>query len=516
MIREVIPMKSIFLTILIAGLAAAGLATMAWGDNAAMEQIRAAQKLSSVTPLQDSLLRSVDRSDRTFTRLENSQLRIVSYFHQRKIGEAVVENDFIRYMFSTTDGGVIEETRKWRKDLPERLPAIVPKEVVEASAEGEIDYTRLLYISPDSEIYNIRPVPQNPCWVVRSTEGKRIIYTVFDAVTGAKLGYGTPPPYEGFSFYGPDRGACPQPPYAAWNNHAENARIWFEAMGYSTLKVGNATENTIRSQLQSDTTAMFFELNHGGSWAFDNYCDQDVTAGEVESWIGAYASMPFTFIASCDGMCQQGDNFFSHEFRKGADVDAVTVGYCGMSTPNCENNCWPNAVAWQNELFSRMNAGYRVWDAFGYANLAVPNCAAFNCMRIAGDVNMVFGGGTYPRVNRSRCGGIYDVYMPIINAYLSPFPPVTNTSYTRAPHIRCDSTVPAGQNLTVSATSSYPYNEVAFANGSRLKAVGTMSASPGSGSYVSLVSSADRGKGIILYGAGGLDLYNGGEVKIHE
>ena len=109
-------MKRIYLTILIAALAAGGLATMARGDNAAMEQIRAAQKLSSVTPLQDSLLRSLDRSERTYTRLENSQLKVVSYFHQRKIGEAVVENDFIRYVFSTTDDSLIEETRLMEYD----------------------------------------------------------------------------------------------------------------------------------------------------------------------------------------------------------------------------------------------------------------------------------------------------------------------------------------------------------------------------------------------------------------
>lgn len=59
------------------------------------QEVMAAQRVDRVVPSEDDMLRSVDKSDRVFTRLENTKIKIVSFFYRRKIGEAIVEKDFV-------------------------------------------------------------------------------------------------------------------------------------------------------------------------------------------------------------------------------------------------------------------------------------------------------------------------------------------------------------------------------------------------------------------------------------
>ena len=120
----------------------------------------------------------------------------------------------------------------------------------------------------------------------------------------------------------------------------------------------------------------------------------------------------------------------------------IVVGYCGMSWAQCKDDCWGDAIEWQTELFTRMNDGYTVGSAYSYANLAFPDCTdqGHNCMRIAGDTHLIFGGPTYPKIRRSKCVAIY-------NAppwYVSPLYAVASRYFTRAHHIRCNSYVPSG------------------------------------------------------------------------
>jgi hypothetical protein len=387
---------------------------------------------------------------------------------------------------------------------------------------GGVTSSQLLIISPESEIFPIEPTPENPCWIVSSGDGEGEIVTVIDAMTGEKLGYGIPPPYEGLSIHGPDHdpplgGGCDNS-NPLWLTHATNAESWFETMGYDTQRIGSATAAQISGHIQSDTTVMFYELDHGGSTSFKNRCEDNTTASEVESWISNYSSMGFAFIGSCEGLCNTADNTFSYEFRKGSSTDTVTIGYCRMSDKAlCANDCWGHAVAWQTELFDRMNQGYTVGTAYAYANAKYPDCMddGHYCMRIAGDTSLVFGGSTYPNVRRSLCGSIYDFYISPFG-YISPLPAVKSRTYTRAHHIRCNSSVPSGQQLTVTASSSYPYNEVAFVNNSKLTATGPLNVSAGDGTEISFVSALDRNKGIKVKSTGELKVTNGGEIRIYE
>lgn len=307
------------------------------------------------------------------------------YLHQRMLGDAVVEGDYINYQFDATTGALLAKKVRWRDGLPERLAKVeVTREAAEARVGGDVESAILYVISPESKVFPMRPAPENPCWVVRSTEAGRITITVIDAVSGQVLGHGVPPPYTAFSFTGPWE--CPGE--GDWRSWSNNATSWYNSMGYSTEGVVSPTLEKIRSHVKSDETAMFYEIAHGGSVSFNFACVdgvwQSLAAFKVGTWIGAYAKMPFAFIASCDGMCELGDDRFSYEFRKGSFENTVTVGYCGMSTPAC-SDCWGWSWDWQNALFSYMNQGWTVKDAFDQANADYPTCWTNSCMRFAGD-----------------------------------------------------------------------------------------------------------------------------------
>ncbi len=411
--------KNLLTTVLIALLAVAE----------TMSLVRA-EMVKEVTPSQDSLLARYEPGDRLYQKLQIDN--VVSYFHQRQIGEAIVEKDFMRYQFDVDTEELIEKEIRWREGLPDRVIPVITREQAESMVEGVVQFTRLYIISPESDVFPIRPAPKNPCWVIRSVQDERLVVTIIDAMTGERLGYGIPPPSPstGFSLGGPNWGSC-DPYYTAW---AKNAETWFERMGYNTEMVDCPGDAKVQSQIQSDLTAMFYELAHGGYWSFHNECPDDhrITAGEVEAWINSYASMPFTFLGSCEGMCYQANNTLSYEFRKGSNRGTVAVGYCGMSSEACAE-CWGHSKEWQNTLFDWMNKAYTVGYAFTSANLAYPCCASGSCMRVGGDAGL----SAVPILTRSICGIAFD-------GSGGPL-----TMKCRDYYIRCNTTVPLWRQLTI-------------------------------------------------------------------
>jgi len=439
----------------------------------------------SVTPSQDEILGRYESGDRVFTRLQIGQ--IVSYFHQRKIDEAIVEKDFIRYQFNLETQKLIEQKTQWREDLPDRAVAVITEEQAETMAEGVAQFSKLYFISPESDVFPIKPTPENPCWVVRSIDDRRMIVTIIDAMTGEKLGYGIPPPFAGFSLTGPDYGECD--PY--WPEWAENAEDWFEEMGYVTEMIGCPTDAEVQAHIESDNTAMFYELAHGGYTHFHNKCpDNYILWSEVETWIADYATMPFTFLGSCDGMCDQTDNTLSFEFRKGSNHDAVVVGYCGMSEPECDA-CWGFSIAWQDVLFENMAAGLTVQEAFDVACLWYPFCAISNCTDLVGDTDLRL----VPCVTRSLCGTVYNGYRGPLN--------VNSRDY----YVRCNIVVPSGETLTI-----LPTVVVAFMDNLKIVANGTLHADGGAG-RIWLVSDQDRSKGMKFTGQ--IRFSDGGQIRVY-
>jgi hypothetical protein len=333
-------------------------------------------------------LLTLEPPDRHFERYDVGDKTV--YFHERMLGDATVEGDFVNYQFDRASGSLLSRKTHWRDDLPADVPqAVITQEEAEAivagAAGGVVESSRLYLISPESAVLPIRPAPQNPCWVVRTTDGERPTTTVVDAVTGEVLGRGVPPPYGGFSFTGPWE--CPGS--GDWRAWSQNAEAWFVDMGYDTDGVISPTLAKIRSHVKNDSTVMFYEIAHGGSTSFNFACVDDVwqslAAFKIGVWIGAYAKMPFAFIASCDGMCDLGSSTFSYEFRKDGSVEnTTTVGYCGMSSAAC-GACWSWSIEWQNALFNYMSEGWAVKAAFDQANADYPTCATNACMRFAGD-----------------------------------------------------------------------------------------------------------------------------------
>jgi hypothetical protein len=335
-----------------------------------------------------NLMQGIDEGGRHFDEIEISE-KMVVYFHQRTVGEATVEKDFIVYQFDRQSGELLARKSHWRDGVPDRLPPVLlTAEQAAAAVDGTIRDVRLYILSPESDVFPLDPAPTNPCWVVYSLDaGGALVLSVIDAVDGSFLGNGAPPPYSAFSLTGPQYSPCA----GAWDLWSQSARTWFDAMGYTTEEIIWPLQSAVQSHVQSVDTAMFYELAHGGSYYFASGCvggtDYEYTyASEIESWMSGYTKMPFAFIGSCGGMCSTGNNTFAYEFRKGSDENTTVVGYCNMAEPEC-SDCWNNSLGWQNTLFYYMNLGWSVKDAFDQANADFPMCATSSCMRFAGDTD---------------------------------------------------------------------------------------------------------------------------------
>jgi hypothetical protein len=320
------------------------------------------------------------------------------FWSQRKMGDAIVEKDFVVYQFDKNTGELLAKKTHWRDDLKEySLQVTVGKEQAESVVDGEVQFSKLYIISPESDVFPIEPMPANPCWVVRSIDNCHLVVTIIDAIDGDILGYGIPPPYAAFSLSGP---WYFDPCNGTWDAWYKNAEFWFNEMGYPTEAVVWPTEEKIKSHIQSNETALFYEIAHSGgrSDQFKSEClngtEPEYTyAYEIEEWIANYTKMPFAFLASCFSMCNTSDGTLSHEFRKGSTRNTVTIGYCNMSGEQC-HLCWIYSLEWQNALFNYMNQSHTVKYAFDQANVDYPMCV--DCMRFVGDENLK----TVPKVKR--------------------------------------------------------------------------------------------------------------------
>lgn len=315
---------------------------------------------------------------------------MIVYFHQRTIGEAVVEKDYIVYQYDRQTGKLIKKIVNWRENLPDVLPEdMIAREQAESMVQGKVLFSRLYFISPESIVHQLEWTPNNPCWVVWSENENKgpVIISIIDAVGGNFLGNGVSPPFTAFSLTGP---RAEIPCASQWDDWYQNAATWLDSMGYSTETAVWPTEETIQGHIQSTDTAMFYEIGHSQhtpgdlftSGCVDGYSYEVTTATEVSSWMYGYSKMPFTFLASCYGMCETGWGKLSYEFRKGSVHDTATVGYCGMTDPPCDY-CWTVSFSWQDTFFNYLSLGWTVKDAFDQTIADMPMC--FDCIRFAGD-----------------------------------------------------------------------------------------------------------------------------------
>ena len=325
-----------------------------------------------------NLLFQYHTGDEEFKRIEIGDM--IVYFHQRMIDQATIEKDYIVYQFDQDTEELLSKKIHWRSDLPEHVTPKISKWEAESMVKGELQFSKLYIISPESDVFPLEPTPQNPCWTVRSVDDGKLTVTIIDAVDGKILGYGVPPPYTGFSLSGPwyFNPDC----WGAWTTFYQNAEDWFNTMGYHTEAVKWPEDTEIRSHMQSCSTTVFYEIAHGTYTYFGNSCTDITYASEIHSWIADYTKMPFAFIGSCDGMCEVGPYTFSYEFRKGSMENTVTVGYCHLSEPQCDD-AWIYALNWQDAMFGYMNQEYTVKAAFDHSLADYPMCTG--CMIFCGD-----------------------------------------------------------------------------------------------------------------------------------
>ena len=336
----------------------------------------------------DDFLHKYETGDLEFVRVEVGA-KIV-YYHQRMIDEAIVEKDFIVYQFDKATGDLLDKKVHWRPNLPEHVTVNFNRAQATAAVQGEILSVQLFIISPDSDVFPLEITPTNPCWVIKTLNplGNTDV-TIIDAVNGQYLGQGVPPPSrEGFTLTGP---VYWDPCASGWYNHVNNAITWFNTMGYSTTVIDWPTQPEVQAAVQDPWTYLFFEMGHGGSTSFCSGCSggtacENTTPASVNTWMTGYPKKVFTFLGTCEGMCDTGPNTLSDSFRKGFNHNTVTVGYCDMDTPHCEPTCWPNTVDWQDAFFDYLNGGDTFQEAFNNAQADYPMCAAVpSCLRFAGD-----------------------------------------------------------------------------------------------------------------------------------
>jgi len=348
-----------------------------------------------VTPGEDKLLGKCEDGNLSFAKLERHG-RVI-YWHHRIIDGAIVELDRKVDIFDAETEELIESSvLNWRDDLPDHLPPIITKEEAEGIAGGSS--ATLYFIDPESiRFYEMTPT-SHPCWVVWNSTEKtidgytynRIIITAVDATNGEILGYGTPPPYEGFTSEGPfDDDPCTP----MWPLYCANVKAWFENMGYPTLSIQYPNETQIRAQIQSNDIAVFYEAGHGNSFSFLHGCapepiDGRITnADDVQSWIADYPKMPFTLLYSCEAMANTGPGYFEYEFRKGVDTGTAVVGGYYLGDEPCLGTCGGYLdFFWQGELLNKLNQSWTVEEAFNWANDKWSACDG--CFKFAGDPNL--------------------------------------------------------------------------------------------------------------------------------
>ncbi|MCK5058405.1 MAG: hypothetical protein KAT34_17255 [Candidatus Aminicenantes bacterium] len=331
-----------------------------------------------VTPESDPLLGRYEQGNREFERYEIG--RMIVYFHQRSLKGAVVEKDFTVYQFDMQTEELLLLRVNRRENIPAFSGPVVSKEEAESMVGGDVILSRLLIISPESDIFPLDPVPENPCWVVRHVKDSEIGLAVIDSLTGDYLGAGIAPPVNAYAFTGPTDSAPPCS--GSWSYWTINADTWFEKWGYPSENAIWPATSVIKSKVRNTSVGLIYEFGHGGSNFFLSACQQYTTAQDIGDWMASGPKKTFVFLGHCGGMCQTGENTLSYEYRKGSLIDTVTVGYCNMADAACAN-CWSNSLDWQDSMFNYIYRNYTVKEAFDQATADYPMCSG--CVRYIGD-----------------------------------------------------------------------------------------------------------------------------------
>lgn len=273
-----------------------------------------------------------------------------------------VKNDSILLHLDIEFEDVIKYQKSWA-DIERTL-----SNHEEITFEPENYVQKQLVAFPDEEdctfyytFYNLQEYPLI-CWEVTYADGSIIFYDL----PGKEIGYSIQMPSNGFSMSGHNH--LPGGNEDPWKGWRENADSYFQEWCGSADSISLPLASTVTSYVSDPSVEIFYEIAHGdyerfrcarypakeiyyhstGSWF---YCAQNDMAGRSPMW--------FAFIGSCGGMDETGPGSFSDEFRKGQMKNTVTIGYTDMSTP-----AWYKSFVWQDFMFTKMDEGEKIYDAF--------------------------------------------------------------------------------------------------------------------------------------------------------
>jgi len=336
-------------------------------------------------------------------------------WHQRQVGNAIVEGDYINRQYNTATEELIRETKHWREGLPTELPQNLTIEAEALKIAGGGEYACLYYLSPNSTIY--RPAPEAPVWVVwHAHEPDRWgNVTVIDAITGEFIASGVPPilfnevlpsrpdstvvldnGVEAFIFTGPIYTG--DPCFDGWYIFVDNVENWLGEMGYEVFRaVDYPNASVLEKYIGNNEIAVFYEHCHGGVDYFWNSCDDMTYDEEVRAWLANYPKIPFVFLANCNGMCEIDPDTLVGAFSKGSLHCGVIVGYCGMSFERCRD-CATYRYFWEEMFFSALADGYTVEEAYSLCTDKYPFCE--DCILYYGDGDIQLS----ERIERGLCG----------------------------------------------------------------------------------------------------------------
>jgi hypothetical protein len=319
---------------------------------------------------------------------------MVHEWEARVINGVRYEKQYVtRRQVVALDGHVAQESRsaEWTDPVPAVPPLTVTREQAEALVAGEVLFSELVMISPNSEVFTFEPTPVNPCWIVYTRDGDGYRTTVVDAVTGMVLGNGVPPPSASYAMSGPQDGC---PPEGWWVPHLETAAEGFKRIGYEGACEHWVTAQRVCDMLGDPAIKLFHEIAHGGAFSFWVGCDE--SGNERSVWtrmileaLALVPKLPFAFLGSCDAMDFVDDVGvkFTTEWalRKGLSRHTVVIGYFQMSNAALNAHCWEHAIVWQVAFYGNLASGMTVGQAYDAAMAEYPMCSTG--FRLAGDRN---------------------------------------------------------------------------------------------------------------------------------
>jgi len=302
--------------------------------------------------------------------------KVILYEHV--INGFQVKNDSVLIHINKKNGDIIDYKQKW-EDTSIIIDKLKKYNFSNIILENYYWKKKVIFMDEKDcmNFYKFNKKVDYPvyCLEVRFQDGKTRLYDN----NGYEIGYGITAPSEGFLLTGPHEGND------VWDYLRSNAEKYYSKWTDSITSIFNPYPSTEISPKVSDSNVkIFYEVAHGGSTRFSahvskKYYSAHTSEANVEDDMENRAPMSFAFIGSCEGMTNTGDGTFSYEFRKGQITNTVTVGYTGMGN----DDGWPKAKQWQDLMFSYMDQGYTIKNAFDLASSAYPTIA--DAVKFVGD-----------------------------------------------------------------------------------------------------------------------------------